>query len=371
MRIAFDGKRAVQNFTGLGNYSRFVLELLAQHFPENEYFVYAQKSLPPGLAQLNKIELRQPPPKKFNALWRSYGIVKDLKRDKISLYHGLSNELPFGITSAKIPSVVTIHDLIFLRFPEFYPFIDRVIYKYKFKFACENASRIIAVSEQTKEDIINYFGISEDKIDVVYQGCNKIFQEPSSDELKRKISRKYKLPKQYLLQVGTIERRKNLLLTVKALKNIPRTVKLVVIGKDTAYLKEVKALITQYKLDRRVIFLKNVPLEDLPPIYQQAQIFIYPSEFEGFGIPIIEALHSGIPVIAAIGSCLEEAGGPHSSYIHPQDDIQLSWSVNSILNNPDLGRNMVEKGFEYVKKFNTNQLAENLMNTYQKVLNHA
>ncbi|HEY0056618.1 MAG TPA: glycosyltransferase family 1 protein [Pedobacter sp.] len=371
MRIAFDGKRAVQNFTGLGNYSRFVLELLAQQYPENEYFVYAQKSLPPGLARLNKLELCQPPQKKFNALWRSYGVIKDLQRDNISLYHGLSNELPFGITSAKIPSVVTIHDLIFLRFPEFYPLVDRIIYKYKFKYACENASRIIAVSEQTKEDIISYFDISEDKIDVVYQGCNKVFQEPSSDELKRKIGRKYKLPKQYLLQVGTIERRKNLLLTIKALRNIPRTIKLVVIGKETTYLKEVKGLIAQYKLDRRVIFLKDVPVEDLPPIYQQAQIFIYPSEFEGFGIPIIEALHSGIPVIAAIGSCLEEAGGPDSSYIHPHDDIQLSWSVNSILNNPDLSRKMVEKGFEYVKKFDSTELAKKLMSTYQKVLDHA
>jgi glycosyltransferase involved in cell wall biosynthesis len=127
----------------------------------------------------------------------------------------------------------------------------------------------------------------------------------------------------------------------------------------------------QHKLERRVIHLKDVPQQDLPAIYQQAKIFVYPSEYEGFGIPIIEALHSGVPVIAAIGSCLEEAGGPHSSYIHPKDEIQLSWSVNSILNNPDQGREMVDRGYEYVKKFNSVQLAKNLMSTYQRVLNHA
>ncbi|MBC7914786.1 MAG: glycosyltransferase family 4 protein, partial [Pyrinomonadaceae bacterium] len=319
MRIGFDGKRVVQNFTGLGNYSRFILTLLAKNYPENEYYVYTAKGNQQGLFLSDQITLRKPARILPAVLWRSFSILSNLKKDRIALYHGLSNELPFGISSSKIPSVVTIHDLIFLRFPEFYPFIDRKIYQFKFRYACRNANRIIAVSEQTKKDIITYFKIPADKIDVVYQGCNAIFKARASEELKNKVREKYALPQQYLLQVGTIEQRKNLLLTVKSLKTVPKNVKLVVIGKETEYATEVKEYIAHHHLNNRILFLKNVPVDDLPAIYQQAAIFIYPSEFEGFGIPIIEALYSGVPVIAASGSCLEEAGGPNTYYVHPKD----------------------------------------------------
>jgi glycosyltransferase involved in cell wall biosynthesis len=371
MQIGFDGKRVVQNFTGLGNYSRFVLNLLTRHYPENEYIVYSSKKPSDNLKIPSGIKFHHPASYQLSFLWRTYGIVKDLKNHKIDLYHGLSNELPLGIVSSNIPSVVTVHDLIFLRFPDFYPLIDRTIYRYKFKFACKNASRIIAVSEQTKKDIIKYFNVSEDKIDVVYQGCNTTFQQAVSEDFKLRIREKYALPQQYLLQVGTIEERKNLMLTVKALKAIPGEVKLVVVGKQTEYAKEIKEYIFNHGLDNRVLFISNVPLEDLPAIYQQAKIFVYPSQFEGFGIPIIEALYSGVPVIAATGSCLEEAGGPGSCYIHPKDDIQLAWTINMILNNPEKCTEMINSGYDHVIKFSEQQLASNLMTVYEKVLNNA
>jgi glycosyltransferase involved in cell wall biosynthesis len=370
MRIGFDGKRVVQNFTGLGNYSRFTLNLLCSQYPESEYFVYSAKKAPVFLQLPEQARLRHPANYKFSSLWRSYGIIKDLKKDGIHLFHGLSNEIPFGISSAKIPSVVTIHDLIFLRFPEFYPKIDRLIYKIKFKYACQNATRVIAVSDQTKKDIVKYFGVNAEKIDVVYQGCNTVFYQPASKELKSRVRELYKLPEEYLLQVGTIEERKNLMLTVKALKNVP-DIKLVVIGRQTDYAKEIKDFILHNKLENRVIFLSNVPADDLPAIYQQARVFVYPSEFEGFGIPVIEALYSGVPVIAAKGSCLEEAGGPTSCYIHPKDDVQLAWMVNSILNNREKADEMIAAGYEYVKKFNEETLASDLMSVYMKVLNNA
>ena len=371
MRIGFDGKRVVQNFTGLGNYSRFILELLTSHYPENEYWVYSAKKASKHLMIPKEVKFRHAASYKLAPLWRSYGILKDLKRDKISLYHGLSNELPFGILTSKTPSVVTVHDLIFLRFPEFYSAVDRFIYRYKFEYACKKASRIIAVSQQTKRDIISYFDIPEDKIDVIYQSCNSVFKTKASDNDKERVRLKYKLPTEYLLQVGTIEERKNLMLTIKALKNIPHNIKLVVIGKLTDYAKEVKEYIVNHKLDKRVVFLRNVPVADLPAIYQQAKLFIYPSEFEGFGIPIIEALYSGVPVIAATGSCLEEAGGPKSCYIHPKDDIQLAWTINSVLNNPLKSTEMIQAGFEYVKNFAEAQLATKLMDVYKKVLTNA
>ena len=347
------------------------MNLLKNHFSENSYYVYAPKKAKDKLDIHPEVILKHPSRYQIPALWRSYGIVKDLKRDQVSLYHGLTNELPYGISASKISSVVTIHDLIFLRFPKFYPIIDRAIYRYKCEYACSHATRIIAVSEQTKHDIIKYFKIDEDKIDVIYQSCNLVFQRRESEDLKKSVSIKYNLPENYILQVGTVEERKNVLLTVKALRNVPDNVKLVVIGRHTEYTKDVQQYINRFKLENRVIFLKRVPVADLPSIYQQAQIFVYPSEFEGFGIPILEALYSGIPVIAASGSCLEEAGGPHSCYVHPKDDVQLSWTINSILNSPELRKAMIENGLEYVKNFEEGKLAEQLMNVYKKVLNHA
>ena len=371
MHIGFDGKRAIQNFTGLGNYSRFVLDLLAQYYSEHRYSLYTAKRPTNAVSIPNSVNFRHPGSLSNSTFWRTLGIIGDLRKDRIDLYHGLSNELPVGISRSRIPSIVTIHDLIFLRFPEFYPLMDRTIYKYKFQYACKNATRIIAVSEQTKSDIVTFFNIPDEKVDVVYQGCNSIFQSTATEEEKLTIRDEYQLPTRYLLQVGTIEERKNLLLSVKALKAIPDEIKLVVIGRETDYATEVKEYIETNRLNSRVLFLKNVPLKDLPVIYQCAEVFVYPSEFEGFGIPIIEALNSGVPVIAATGSCLEEAGGPGSCYVHPQDEVQLAWHINGIINNPSKREEMIEAGYKHVQCFSEKQLAANLMHTYQKALTNA
>ncbi|WP_207427757.1 glycosyltransferase family 1 protein [Pedobacter sp. SYSU D00535] len=371
MRIGFDGKRAIQNFTGLGNYSRFVLDLLARHYSDYRYYLYTAKRPKENYGIPENIQFVHPKRYKNSAIWRTFTILRNLKKDKIDLYHGLSNELPIGISKSGIASVVTIHDLIFLRFPDFYSPIDRAIYKFKFKYACQHATRIIAVSEQTKADIVSFFKISPEKIDVVYQGCNVAFQQKASEREKVNIRSEYHLPAKYLLHVGTIEERKNLMLIVKALPKVSADVKLVVIGRETDYAAEVREFIQSNNLTERVIFLKNVPLKDLPTIYQLAEMFIYPSEFEGFGIPIIEALYSGVPVIAATGSCLEEAGGPGACYVHPKDEVQLGYCINNILNRPDVREEMVKMGYQHVENFSESRLAANLINTYTKALYNA
>jgi len=372
MRVGFDGKRVIQNFTGLGNYSRYVLKVLSEYFPENSYHIYTSKI--PDAEQKSKfstVDFRYPAKNKFAGLWRSFSIVNDLKRDNIDLYHGLSNEIPAGLRKANIASVVTIHDLIFLRYPQYYPFIDRQIYYLKSRYACRNADAIIAVSEQTKRDIVHFLKIPEDKISVVYQNCDSSFREKLSKEAKEKIRKVYDLPERYLLNVGTVESRKNLMLIAKSLKSVPEDIHLVVAGKETPYAEEVKKCLKLTGLNHRVHFLKNIKFSDLPGIYQLANIFIYPSKFEGFGIPVVEALTSGVPVIAATGSCLEEAGGPGTLYVDPENYMQLAAYINSILENPDIGKGMVEKGYDYVKKFDDKTFAADLMDIYKKALDHA
>ncbi|WP_455628267.1 glycosyltransferase family 4 protein [Parabacteroides chinchillae] len=375
MKIGFDAKRITHNRTGLGNYSRYIVNILSSFYPGNLYELYSPGEGDAHLrAQVNTsqaIRFHYPSglitcfPKAF---WRSVALSSVLQKDKIELFHGLSNELPCGLKKRGIKSVVTIHDLIFLRYPRFYSRIDRSIYAYKFRKACREADRIIAISEMTKRDIIRFFHIDADKIKVIYQGCDHSFIQPADDEKKAVVRKTYNLPERYILNVGSIERRKNLLLAVKAMKQIDKDVVLIAIGKHTEYADEVEQYVKENDLADRVRLLNHVPFEDLPAIYQQASLFVYPSYFEGFGIPVIEALHSGIPVIAATGSCLEEAGGPDSIYVDPDDDSGMAESIAKVLSSPDLVKKMTESGKAFVKNFSDEIIASRIIELYKELL---
>lgn len=369
LRIGFDAKRAFLNRTGLGNYSRSVITSLADHFPEDRYFLYTPKVPSDGgtwtISETPAISIRTPKLPVLTSAWRSRFIVPQLIKDELDIYHGLSHEIPIGIQGNGIKTVVTIHDLIFLRYPQYYKAADRKIYELKFRNACKNADLIIAVSEQTKKDIVRYFRINPKRIKVVYQSCAPIFRESCTPLQLQQVNEKYQLPQQYLLHVGTIEERKNLMLVVKALQQLPETVNLVVVGKETSYAAGVKAFIREHHLENRVHFLESVPFTDLPALYQQAEVFVYPSEFEGFGIPILEALCSGVPVIAATGSCLEEAGGPDSIYINPKDESALVTAINTVLQNPDRKEYMIYKGKQFASAFTEENHATNLMHLYR------
>lgn len=370
MNIGFDGKRAANNLTGLGNYSRSLIAHLAKYFPQNQYFVYTPKVKDhhqiTSFKNTEGIYLKKPLAKR--PFWRSFGIKSQLLKDKITLYHGLSHELPVGIDRTGIPSIVTIHDLIFIRYPQYYGFIDRFIYRLKIKYACKHASKIIAISERTKQDIIEFYKVAADKIEVIYQSCDDGFKSAATDKLKAQVKENYNLPEKYILNVGTIESRKNLLTLIKALKTINSDYKLVVIGKKTDYFKRIEKETDLLKLNDRVLFLQDVSFTELPGIYQLASAFIYPSLYEGFGIPIIEALYSNVPVVAATGSCLEEAGGNGSLYVSPEDHTALANAVNKILGSPELQTEMKEKGRIYVRKFNNELISGQLMQLYTNTL---
>ncbi len=369
LKIGFDGKRAANNLTGLGNYSRSLIEHLAKQFPENKYLVYSPKVKSAkqidAFFENENIELKLPLSGRF--LWRSLNILKDLSRDGVEIYHGLSHEIPFAIQHTRIKSMVTIHDLIFLRFPQYFKYIDRKLYLLKSKYACKHANKIIAISEKTKSDIIEFYDIDPDKIQVIYQSCDDSFKKAFAKETLSRIKATYKLPEKYILNVGTIEERKNLKLIVQALKQVNEDYKLVVIGKPTKYYKIVEKEIEKLGLKNRIIFLKNIPFTDLPGIYQMASVFVYPSFYEGFGIPIIEALYSNVPVVAATGSCLEEAGGPNSSYVSPTDADGLAKAINQILSSEQQQLEMKKKGHEFVQKFNSPLVTQQLMDCYNQL----
>lgn len=375
MRIGFDGKRAVQNFTGLGNYSRYIADILCRFYPENEYILYAPKKrdnkrLEALIGKYRQLRLAYPATpfrKKFSSLWRISGITRQLEDEEVKIFHGLSNELPLNIRKSRIRSIVSIHDLIFLRYPQYYHFIDRKIYAYKFRKACENADKIIAISECTKRDIIQYFHIPANKIEVVYQGCDPAFEHSVDNEKKKEVRSKYQLPARYILNVGSIEERKNALLIAQALPQLPQDIHLVIVGRRTPYTEKIERFASEHNLTPRVHIMHDVPFGDLPTIYQLAEVFAYPSYFEGFGIPIIEALHSGVPVVAATGSCLEEAGGPDSIYVNPDSADEVGRAFKEILSNPEKKKLMIEKGKEFLKRFSEERQAAQIIDIYNSI----
>jgi len=375
MKIGFDAKRAFSNKSGLGNYSRTVLKGLQEYFPENEYLLYTPSTrgdlFQKDFDSLDNFQIKQPKDainKLFSSYWRTLNLVKSLEKDKIDIFHGLSNELPSKIQKTSIKTVVTIHDLIFLRFPEFFPKIDKYIYKNKFKHACKSADYIIAVSEQTKEDIINFFKVKPSKVHVIYQSCDTKFWEKCSDMDKVQIQKKYNLQIPFFLNVGTIEPRKNVRNLLYALLYTRNDINLVIIGKPTYYIKELKKIINEKKLHDRITFYHDVPNQDLPAFYQLAEGCVYPSFFEGFGIPILEALASGIPVISSYSSCLKETGGNAALYFNPNSPDEIAYCMDKILEDHQLKKNMIEKGYLHAKKFDKKKATENLEEIYKSMI---
>lgn len=388
--IGFDAKRAAYNGTGLGNYSRFVIEGLAEamtahtaaDLPETLYLAAARQNKRPLSAAYSRLFERYPEflaalqpqgfwAKRFPALWRRYGMGRTLEKAGVGLYHGLSNELPVGLAHRGIRSVVTVHDLIFLVYPQFYRPIDRLIYTIKARQACRLADRILAVSECTKRDIVRYFGANPDKIDVIYQGCEPQYAENPGPSATTAVRRRYGLPEDFLLFVGSIEERKNLGIAVEALARLLGThpaLHLVAVGKRTPYTARVEARAAALGLQDRLHCLHGVPDEDLRALYHAARIFIYPSRYEGFGIPIVEAIHAGLPVIAATGSCLEEAGGPACRYITPDDAPAWAEAIAGLLSDADARVRIVTEAQAYVRRFDRAAVTQQLIALYKELL---
>ena len=371
MKIGFDAKRFYNNYTGLGNYSRtLVLNLLSAH-PEHDYFLYTTKiSVTPEITGWanNKRLTTILPSTPLRSLWRSYLISGRMRRDAIDIYHGLSGEIPVGLSKGKTLSVVTIHDLIFRRYPETYKPADRFIYDRKFRYACNNADCVVAISESTRNDIIDLYGIDENKVRVIYQACDPIFYAGKDPSATEEVESVYNLPHEFLLYVGSVIPRKNLVTIIKAMTILPDDLRLplVVIGKGGSYRDDAKKLVRQNKLEDRVIWINGLNnTRHLKAIYSLARIFIYPSVYEGFGLPVSEALLSGAPVITSNTSSMPEAGGPRSYYIDPLNADQMAAGIEKILTDSQTRDIMISEGYKYASAmFSPGATAEALNNLY-------
>lgn len=364
-KIGFDAKRYFFNQTGLGNYSRTLIDSLGQYFPENEYVLYSPKK-PSFFPQIPKYQIITPKgwTKNVPAFWRSCLLGKQAEKDNLHIYHGLSQELPFDIAATKALKIVTVHDLLYLRYPQAYSFFDQKIHIAKLKFACKHADTIIAISEQTKKDILAHCEVNEAKIEVIYQPANEIFQQAAfSIEEKKDYLKKYPIDFPFVLYVGAITYRKNVISLVKSFPFLPKDIHIVLVGKGDK-LAEIQEFATKNAFSNRLHILSNIPTQDLPFLYQSAAAFVYPSLFEGFGLPILEAQHSGTPVIVGENGCFPETAGKGAIYVNQQAPSEIAEAIRKVIEDSTFRQEMIAKGRENALSFSAEKQARQIFGLY-------
>lgn len=348
MQIGLDAKRYFHNHTGLGNYSRSIVSGLQKFFPEEEYKLYDEKSLK-----------------------RTFGMGRKAEKDGCEVFHGLSNELPLDIKRTKVRSFVTIHDTCWRQFPDMYHAADRLIYDLKYGWAARNADCVIAISESTKRDIQRFYNVPEERISVVYQPVQDFFYEKISKDLARRMidSTAQHIPEDYLLSVGSVNSRKNLLGSLKALAQISpeERLPLVVIGNGREYMKECCSFAQENLRETDVFWLTSLTDNHcLQAFYTCATALLYPSHYEGFGLPIVEASLQGCPVLTSNTSSLPEAAGPGAILTDPKDTDAIRTGIMTLIGNNDLRKKISAEGEDYCRRmFCPQKQAQKLMSLYK------
>lgn len=293
------------------------------------------------------------------------------KQQKHDLLHSMAFVTP-QFTS--IPTMVTVYDLSFLHFPDSYPALQRHYLTSQTRRSCKNAVRVTAISESGRQDIHTFFDVPLDQIDVIFPAIDARYQ-PISKEAMADFRQKNQLPDNYLLHVGTLQPRKNIPVLLEAFaqlvetdKAIPADLKLVLIGGKGWLFDEIFENVEKLGLRDRVIFPGFIPDEELPYWYNGAELFVLPSIYEGFGIPVGEAMACGTPVVVSEASSIPEVAGNAGIYFNPHDPIAIKNSIASVLHNRTLADKMRLDGLHNIKKYSWDLSGTQMWQSYQKAI---
>ncbi len=281
------------------------------------------------------------------------------------LLHALAYVTPVLTTR---PTVVTVHDLSFLYSPERFRAANRSYLRLFTRLSVRRARRIIAVSQHTKKDLLEVYGLPADKIDVVYSGLDSHFRRPPHQEIEE-FRAAHGLPERFILYLGTIEPRKNLSTLIRAYAKVrPEGIKLVCAGGRGWMYQDVFQTVEELRVTREVIFPGFLPEDDLPLWYSAADVFVYPSAYEGFGLPVIEALACGVPTITTNASSLPEAAGDAALLVPPDDSDALAECLAQLLGDPHLQSDLALRGPKQAGHFTWRRAASETTNVYAHAL---
>ena len=376
MHIAIDGKRFFLNSSGLGRYSRSLVEgLLSLQDECLRITLFRPKGTvrfeAPEDPALNVHTADYMLPGDIgNAYWRFYKLSRQINQGDYSLFHGPSHVVP---TRLDRPSVVTMLDLIFLRFPEYFPIYDRNYYRTIFKRSAHRADHIISISEATKADLMAYFDSDPEKISVIYPAVDEGLM-PLKESLLKSIRDKFNLPGTYILYVGNIEPRKNILRLAQAFdmlmthKKISAKTWLLIVGRKGWFTRRIFSGVARLKHKDRIRFVGPVYGQDLSGIYQMATVMAYPSLFEGFGYPVLEAMQLGTPVLTSNISSMPEAAGNAAHLVEPEDVQDIADGLEKILVDEHLRTSMIRKGRAHAAQFSVRRMAKQTLSVYRQLL---
>jgi glycosyltransferase involved in cell wall biosynthesis len=351
MRVAIDARK-LHDF-GIGTYIRNLLRHLARIDHETEYILLcrdADMGVPRQLGE-NFRAVREPSPN--YSIREQVRIPYILIRERPDVYHAPHYVLPPAVPCR---SVVTIHDTIHLMFPQYLP--NRGAYAYARSLmwaAAKRSDRILTVSESSKRDIIHYFNVDPEKIVVVYNALDERFSlEPTAEEIAR-VRERFQLDHGFVLYVGNIKPHKNLVRLIEAFDGLRREgfedLKLLIIGDEISKWPALRRAVHRLKLHKHVRFLGFQSDETLVSLYRLAAVFVFPSLYEGFGLPPLEAMASGTPVVTSNVSSLPEVAGDAAVLVNPYDAIDIKDGIKRVLTDPILREELRRKGLQRAREF--------------------
>lgn len=374
MKIAVDALTAKSFYHGMGIYIFNLLKRMIQVAEDHKFIVYKKPdvfsdfTITNDKVQINNIKGSR----SLRILWEYTLLPASLKHEKVDVFWGPSNFLP-PAKSCKF--IVTIHDLSAFTYAQTYPFIRRRYYQYIISKATQRADFIITDSESSKQDLIKYFSIPDDKVIVIYCGIDEIFQPVESQDVILNVKQKYKLPAEFIFTLGVLEPKKNTERLIKAyarLKDTFKDIPHLVVGGSKKYgwkNEKIFQLVNSLKLNDLVLFTGAIDHKDLPVVYSAAELFVLPSLYEGFGLPVIEAMACGTPVVTSNTSSLPEIAGNAAVLVNPYNVLEIADVISLILYDENKKQEMIKNGFENIKRFNWEKAATELISVFEKVYN--
>jgi glycosyltransferase involved in cell wall biosynthesis len=303
--------------------------------------------------------------------YENFSLPKYFLQNKFDLYHSPSYVLP-GFSD--IPGVVTIHDLLALDFPQYCQWESTVYFSLFLPASIYRARKIIAVSNTVKDDIMRRFDIDPEKITVIYHGVEGFFKRVTSVDLLGEVIRKYQLPEKFLLFVGNLEPKKNLVRLIRAFSDLKKNAgiehKLVIAGKKGWKYLDIYKNIRDSEMEQEVLFTGYVHRDDLPALYSLAELFVFPSLYEGFGLPVLEAMSCGTPVLISNQGALPEIARGIHPQVDPFDEKDIAAKLYLLLTSAELRQNNIQYGSERVKKFSWEESAKRTIDVYRAALSN-
>jgi glycosyltransferase involved in cell wall biosynthesis len=367
MKIGIDAHTLGSKSSGNENYYLQLLQELALAQPNGNrytiYFTHLQGL--PKIPVANHFELKRIRP--VNPFIRiPFSFPFEFQRGKLDVFHAQFIIPPFCYCK----TVTTIPDILFERFPEFFPPFENFRCRILIPWSAHRADHIITVSEASKKDMVEYYHIDPDKISVIDEAPREEFRLLDRDECQERLAAKYGIRDSYLLYVGRINARKNLLRLVEAYSRLRRkgvTQKLVIVGKPDWQGEQVVEKVKDLGLESDIIFTGYVDWDDVPAFYNAADLFVFPSICEGFGAPVVEAMACGVPVATSAGSALEEVAGGAAVLFDPLSVDSIANAMASVLSDPDLARSLRDKGLRRITDFSGRRKAQQTISIYHKI----